>query len=189
MLQQFENIRLCGKKKTISVVSPSLVDVRWHCCLNVSVYHSASFGNLRLNRGVFTPLPKHNHILEKGFFVALWWWCWSCSRTAPAALWSAPAKTDSARGGRCGHFWECTSAPRSAPAARGVWDCWGAGGHFLVPQGNIYRKRAKNICFRLLIGRSGAGATGNPERKNKNLMTLSSRLMFGLYLRKCCNIV
>lgn len=138
---------------------------------------------------VFTPLPKHNHILEKGFFVALWWWCWSCSRTAPAALWSAPAKTDSARGGRCGHFWECTSAPRSAPAARGVWDCWGAGGHFLVPQGNIYRKRAKNICFRLLIGRSGAGATGNPEWKNKNLMTLSSRLMFGLYLRKCCNTV
>lgn len=53
----------------------------------------------------------------------------------------------------------------------------------------ISRKRAKNICFRLLIGRSGAGATRNPERKKKNLMTLSSRLMFGLYLRKCCNIV
>lgn len=75
--------------------------------------------------------PTHSHTPSAGFSGASSWSRWSCSRTALAAGWWAPARRGSATGDRSGSPSGWTSAPPAAPAAPG--DATGGGSAGLSP--------------------------------------------------------
>lgn len=75
--------------------------------------------------------PTHSHTPSAGFSGASSWSRWSCSRTALAAGWWAPARRGSATGDRSGSPSGWTSAPPAAPAAPG--DAAGGGSAGLSP--------------------------------------------------------
>ena len=146
-------IRLCEEKQLQQQPSLQLSDVSSCFCSRRCLL--PPWGGIKSNfpdLPLLSRPPTHSHTPSAGSSGASSWSRWSCSPTALAAGWWAPARRGSATGDRSGSPSGWTSAPPAAPAAPGDAAGGGSAGLSPVLYGKTWgtkedRRKAFIICL------------------------------------------